>query len=158
MNRQVLTLDEFTIQQLRLFPSATGELSRLLREIGLAAKRINVEVNKAGLADILGAAGYKNIHAESVQQLDLFAHKQLSAVLRKGVSCAGIASEEMESIEVFDDGMNNKSKYIVMFDPLDGSSNIDTNISIGTIFGVYRRVTELGQPCALADFMQPGTR
>ncbi len=156
IRRKILTLDEFTMQQLRLFPHATGELSALLRDIGLAAKRIYAEVNKAGIADILGSAGYKNIHAETVQELDVFAQNQLRMVLKHGMSCAGIASEEMDGIEVFDDRVNNKSKYVVMFDPLDGSSNIDTNISIGTIFGVYRRTSETGEPCNTKDFLQTG--
>ncbi|HWB27587.1 MAG TPA: class 1 fructose-bisphosphatase [Chitinophagaceae bacterium] len=158
VTRHVLTLDEFTVQQLRIFPHATGELSTLLREIGLAAKRINVEVNQAGIADILGNTGYMNVHAEAVQQLDVFAHNQLRNVLKSGISCAGIASEEMESIEAFDDEANNRSKYVVAFDPLDGSSNIDTNISIGTIFGVYRRVTETATVCRIEDFLQPGVK
>ncbi len=158
VRRNVLTLDEFTIRQLRAFPHATGALSTLLRDIGLAAKRIHVEVNKAGLADMLGGTGTINIQGEQVQQLDVFANSQLTAVLRYGVSCAGIASEEMDDIVVFDDEVNNRSKYVVMFDPLDGSSNIDTNISIGTIFGIYRRVSAIGQPCSKADFLQAGVK
>jgi len=152
------TLDEFTILQLRMFPSATGELSALLRDIGLAAKRINAEVNKAGLVDILGVTGQTNTHNEAVQRLDYFSQNQLRFVLKNGVSCAGIASEEAEDIEVFDDSANNQSKYIVLFDPLDGSSNIDINISIGTIFGVYRRISAPGTPCTKEDFLQPGIR
>lgn len=93
VTRHVLTLDEFTILQLRMFPQATGELSTLLREIGLAAKRINVEVNKAELADILGSTGYINVHAENVQELDVFTHTQLRNVLKNGISCAGIARQ-----------------------------------------------------------------
>ncbi len=158
VNRKVLTLDEFTLQQFRKIPNATGELSNLLRDIGLAAKRINVEVNKAGLVDILGDAGNVNIQGEDVKKLDVYADTQLIGVLKHGVSCAGIASEEMDDIVVFDDEMSNNSKYVVMFDPLDGSSNIDTNVSIGTIFGVYRRVSELGKPCNINDFLQPGVR
>ena len=158
VNRNVLTLDEFTIQQFRKIPNATGELSNLLRDIGLAAKRINVEVNKAGLVDILGDAGSTNIQGEDVKKLDIYADKQLIGVLKHGISCAGIASEEMDDIVVFDDEVSNNSKYVVMFDPLDGSSNIDTNVSIGTIFGVYKRVSELGMPCNIDDFLQPGIR
>src|SRR5678809_1683084 len=97
INRQVLTLDEFTIQQLRQFPQATGELSSLLRDIGLAAKRVNVEVNKAGLVDILGDAGSINVQGEDVKKLDVFANDQFIRVLQHGVSCAGIASEEMDN-------------------------------------------------------------
>src|SRR5437868_10151897 len=93
VNRQVLTLDEFTIQQLRQFPLATGELSGLLRDIGLAAKRINVEVNKAGLVDILGDAGEINVQGEQVKKLDVFANNQFTGVLQHGISCAGIGSE-----------------------------------------------------------------
>jgi len=158
INRQVLTLDEFTIQQLRMFPNATGELSALLRDIGLASKRINVEVSKAGLLDILGAAGSTNVQGEDVLKLDLFANNQLMGVLKHGISCAGVASEEMDDFVVFDDEVSNNSKYIVMFDPLDGSGNFDINVSIGTIFGVYRRVSERGKPCTKEDFLQPGIR
>jgi fructose-1,6-bisphosphatase I len=158
INRKILTLDEFTIFQLRQFPSATGELSSLLRDIGLAAKRINVEVNKAGLVDILGDAGSTNVQGEDVKKLDVYANNQMMGVLQHGISCAGIGSEELDDFVVFDDEVSNNSKYVVLFDPLDGSANIDVNISIGTIFGVYRRVSEVGKPCTKADFLQPGNR
>ncbi len=158
INRQVLTLDEFTIREMRAFPKATGELSGLLRDIGLAAKRINVEVNKAGLVDILGDTGSTNVQGEEVKKLDDFANVQLEGVLRHGISCAGIASEEMDNFVVFDDEISSKSKYVCMFDPLDGSSNIDVNVSIGTIFSIYRRVTEVGTPVTEEDFLQPGNR
>jgi len=156
INRKVLTLDEFTIQQLRNFPHATGELSSLLRDLGLAAKRVNVEVNKAGLVDILGDAGSINVQGEDVKKLDIFANNQFVKVLRHGVSCAGIASEELDEVVIFDDEISRQSKYVVMFDPLDGSGNIDVNISIGTIFGVYRRVSERGTLCTQEDFLQKG--
>ena len=156
INRKVQTLDEFTLQQLRNFPQATGELSNLLRDIGLAAKRINVEVNKAGLVDILGDHGTTNVQGEEVKKLDIFANNQLVGVLQHGISCAGIGSEEMDDIVVFDDELSNKSKYVCLFDPLDGSSNIDVNVSIGTIFSIFRRVSELGKPATEADFLQPG--
>jgi fructose-1,6-bisphosphatase I len=158
VNRQILTLDEFTIFQLRQFPSATGELSSLLRDIGLAAKRINVEVNKAGLVDILGDTGSVNVQGEDVKKLDVYANTQMMGVLNHGISCAGIGSEELDDFVVFDDDVSNNSKYVVLFDPLDGSSNIDVNISIGTIFGVYRRISEVGKPCTKEDFLQPGNR
>ena len=103
INRNVLTLDEFTIQQLRDFPHATGELSGLLRDMGLAAKRVNVEVNKAGLVDILGDAGTINVQGEDVKKLDLFANNQFTGVLQHGISCAGIASEELDEYVAFDD-------------------------------------------------------
>src|SRR6476620_7900795 len=132
INRKVFTLDEFTIQQLRDFPNATGELSNLLRDIALAAKRVNVEVNKAGLVDILGETGETNIQGEGVKQLDDFANDSFMAVLQRGISCAGIASEELDDFACFDEDLCNQSKYVVVVDPLDGSSNIDVNISIGT--------------------------
>jgi fructose-1,6-bisphosphatase I len=151
-----MTLDEFTIQQLRLFPGGTGELSHLLRDIGLAAKRINAEISKAGLQDILGTTGIQNVQGEEVKLLDEYANNQMINVLRSGMSCAGVCSEEEDDILVFDDDLNNKSKYVVLFDPLDGSSNIETCISIGTVFSIYKRVTELGKPCTMQDFLQPG--
>lgn len=156
INRNILTLDEFTIQQMRMFPNATGELSTLLRDIGLAAKRVNVEVNKAGLVDILGDAGSINVQGEDVKKLDVFANNQFIGVLKHGISCAGIGSEEMDDFVVFDDEISNNSKYVVVFDPLDGSSNIDVNVSIGTIFGVFRRVSKIGTPCTQDDFLQAG--
>lgn len=157
VDRNILTLDEFTLQQLRNFPNATGELSGLLRDIGLAAKRVNVEVNKAGLVDILGDTGNINVQGEEVKKMDEYANDQFVGVLRHGISCAGIASEELDDIVVFNDEVSNNSKYICMFDPLDGSTNIDVNVSIGTIFSVYRRVSERGKPAQLQDFLQPGS-
>ena len=158
INRNVLTLDEFTIQEMRAFPLATGEFAGLLRDIGLACKRVNVEVNKAGLVDILGDHGTTNIQGEEVKKLDIFANDQLMGVLRHGISCAGIGSEELDDIVIFDDEISNKSKYVCLFDPLDGSSNIDVNVSIGTIFSIYRRVSELGKPATKEDFLQPGNK
>lgn len=158
INRQVLTLDEFTIQQLREFPHATGELSGLLRDIGLAAKRINVEVNKAGLVDILGDAGSVNVQGEDVKKLDVFANNQFEGVLQHGISCAGIASEELDDFIAFPDDVSRNSKYVCLFDPLDGSGNIDVNVSIGTIFSVYKRVSAIGTPAVLEDFLQPGIK
>lgn len=158
VNRRIQTLDEFTIQQMRDFPNATGELSGLLRDMGLAAKRVHVEVNKAGLVDILGDAGTMNVQGEEVKKLDVFANNQFTGVLKHGISCAGVGSEEMDDIMVFDDEISNKSKYVCLFDPLDGSSNIDVNVSIGTIFSVFRRVSELGKPATIEDFLQKGEK
>ena len=157
INRKVQTLDEFTIQQLRDFPHATGELSNLLRNIGLAAKRVNVEVNKAGLVDILGDAGTVNVQGEKVKKLDIFANDQFIKVLQHGISCAGIASEELDDFVAFEDEKSIHSKYVCLFDPLDGSGNIDVNVSIGTIFGIYRRVTPVGTVVTQQDFLQPGS-
>lgn len=158
INRQVMTLDEFTIQQLRDFPHATGELSGLLRDMGRAAKRVNVEVNKAGLVDILGDAGAVNVQGEDVKKLDIFANNHFTGVLQHGISCAGIASEELDDFLPFDDAISCNSKYVCLFDPLDGSGNIDVNISIGTIFSVYRRISPIGTPVVLEDFLQPGRK
>jgi len=158
INRVIQTLDEFTIQQMRDFPQATGELSGLLRDIGLAAKRVHVEVNKAGLVDILGDYGTTNVQGEEVKKLDIFANNQFMGVLQHGISCAGIGSEELDDIVVFDDQISSQSKYVCLFDPLDGSSNIDVNVSIGTIFSVFRRVSELGKPATIEDFLQPGNK
>lgn len=133
-------------------------MSSLLRDIGLAAKRVNVEVNKAGLVDILGDAGAMNVQGEEVKKLDVFANNQFVGVLRHGISCAGIGSEELDDVVIFDDEVSNASKYVCLFDPLDGSSNIDVNVSIGTIFSVYRRVSELGKPATKEDFLQPGIK
>ncbi len=151
-----MTLDEFTIQELRNFPRATGELSGLLRSIGLASKRINVEVNRAGLADILGAMGKENVQGEEVQKLDEFANDALIDMLNHSIYCAGVGSEENEDIVIFNDPISNQSKYVLLMDPLDGSGNIDVNVSIGTIFSVYKRVSPLGTPATRADFLQPG--
>jgi fructose-1,6-bisphosphatase I len=158
MSKNLITLDEFTIMELRNFPAATGQLSGLLRAIGLASKRINAEVNKAGLVDILGDAGLTNVQDEEVKKLDLFANNQIIRALRDGIYCAGVGSEELEDIVVFDHARNNESKYVVLMDPLDGSGNIDVNVSIGTIFSVYRRVSPLGQPATMDDFLQPGNQ
>jgi fructose-1,6-bisphosphatase I len=158
VNRKIQTLDEFTIQHWRDIPNATGELSHLLRNIGLAAKRVNTEVNKAGLVDILGDAGSVNVQGEEVKKLDVFANDQFTGVLRHGIACAGIASEELDDFVAFDDAKSVNSKYICLFDPLDGSSNIDVNVSIGTIFSVYRRVTPIGTVVTAEDFLQPGNQ
>lgn len=155
--QSVMTLDEFTIQELRNFPGATGQLSGLLRGIGLAAKRVNVEVNKAGIADILGEAGRTNVQGEAVKKLDEFANEQFIDALRTSIYCCGMASEENEDFIPFLDEHSMNSKYVVLIDPLDGSGNIDVNISIGTIFSVYRRITPEGTPCKLEDFLQPGS-
>lgn len=158
INRKVQTLDEFTIQQRRDFPQSTGELSILLKDIALAAKRINVEVNKAGLVDILGDVGEINIQGEDVKKLDVLTNNQFIGVLRHEVSCAGVGSEENEEIIVFDDPLSNNSKYVMLMNPVDGSSNMDVNISIGTIFSIYRRISETGTTVTIQDFLQPGKK
>jgi fructose-1,6-bisphosphatase I len=117
---------------------------------------VNVEVNKAGLVDILGDAGEINVQGEDVKKLDVYANNQFMGVLKHGISCAGIGSEELDDFIAFDDPISNNSKYVCLFDPLDGSGNIDVNVSIGTIFSVYRRITPKGQPVKREDFLQPG--
>ena len=156
INQNVLTLDEFRFSEQRNFPQATGELSNLLRDLAFAAKLINSEVNKAGLVDILGDTGTINVQGEEVKKLDLFANKTLISCLKRGISCAGIVSEELEDMVIFDDEKSCQSKYIVAFDPLDGSSNIDNCISIGTIFGIYVRNSEAGKKCPADDFILEG--
>jgi fructose-1,6-bisphosphatase I len=156
LRTNVLTLDEFRFNEQRDFPEATGEFSTLLRDLAFAAKLINAEVIKAGLMDIVGDTGDVNIQGEKVKKLDVFANEQLKGVLRRGISCAGIVSEEEEHFIAFDDEMSCQSKYLVAFDPLDGSSNIDNGISIGTIFGVYLRKTAPGALCTEEDFHLEG--
>jgi fructose-1,6-bisphosphatase I len=158
LSKKLMTLDEFTIQETRRFPQATGELSALLRDIGLACKIINKQVLKAGLVDILGKHGATNIQGEEVMKLDIYANETLISVLQNSNDCAGIASEENDTFVSFEDPYSANSKYVVLFDPLDGSSNIDVNAPIGTIFSIYRRVSEIGKPCTEADFLQPGNK
>ena len=114
-------------------------------------------MNKAGLVDILGDAGTINVQGEDVKKLDIYANNQFMGVLKHGISCAGIASEELDEFIAFDDPISNNSKYVCLFDPLDGSGNIDINVSIGTIFSVYRRVTQKGTVATETDFLQPGS-
>jgi fructose-1,6-bisphosphatase I len=152
----IVTLDEFIIQKQVDFPSAKGELSRLLRDIGLASKIVNREVNKAGLVDILGTTGATNVQGEEVKKLDVFANKRFIAALKLGGQCCGIASEENKDVIVVDDEISKNAKHVVALDPLDGSSNIDVNVSVGTIFSIYKRVSPSG-PCTLEDFLQKGS-
>ncbi|MEX0609218.1 MAG: class 1 fructose-bisphosphatase [Balneolaceae bacterium] len=133
---KLITLEENIIHAQNKFPGATGELSQLLRDIGLAAKIISREVNKAGITNILGLDGAKNVHGESVKKLDLFANEQLiSALDRSNITCM-VISEENEGLVRLS---GESGKYIVYIDPLDGSSNIDVNVSIGSIFSIYMR-------------------
>lgn len=150
------TLGQYIIENQRDFPYAKGELSRLLRDIGIASKIVNREVNKAGLADILGEAGSVNVQGESVKKLDVFANDQFIAALSAGGECAAIASEENEELIHLNADVSKDAKYVVAMDPLDGSSNIDVNVSIGTIFSIYRRLSSNG-PATEEDFYQKGT-
>lgn len=150
------TLGEFLVENQEKFPYATGELSQLLSSIRLASKVVNREINKAGLADILGHAGSENIQGENQMKLDVFANDTFIRTLRSMGEVCGVASEELQDYISFDDNMHSSSKYIVLIDPLDGSSNIDVNVSVGTIFSIYRRISKPGNPADFSDFLQPG--
>ncbi len=159
MVKQNQTLGEFIIGNQSEFQYSSGELSRLINSIRLAAKVVNHEVNKAGLVDILGAAGDTNIQGENQQKLDVYANDAFIKTLTNREIVCGIASEEEDDfITIRGRNKKNDNKYIVLIDPLDGSSNIDVNVSVGTIFSIYRRVTSEGTPVTLEDFLQPGNR
>ncbi|MCA0430384.1 MAG: class 1 fructose-bisphosphatase [Bacteroidetes bacterium] len=153
---KVKTLGQFIIEKQTDFPYAKGELSRLLRDIGIAAKIVNREVSKAGLVEILGETGETNVQGEKVKKLDVFANEQFIAAFKAGGEVCAIASEENDDIIPIDTEISKNAKYVIAMDPLDGSSNIDVNVSVGTIFSIYRR-TSLSGPGTLADFMQRGT-
>ncbi len=158
MAYQPKTLHEIIIQQQSAFPYAKGELSRLLSHIAIAAKIVHKKVNKAGLVDILGDAGNTNVQGEGQKLLDVFANDTFIKSFQASGIVAGIASEENENIIIFDDNLSVNSKYVICMDPLDGSSNIDVNVSIGTIFSIYRRISPEGQKVVNEDFLQPGSK
>jgi fructose-1,6-bisphosphatase I len=159
MSQRNQTLGEFIIENQTSFKYSSGELSRLINSIRLAAKVVNHEVNKAGLVDIIGAAGDTNIQGEDQQKLDVYANTKFIQTLTKRNIVCGIASEEEDDfIAINSQDENHQNKYIVLIDPLDGSSNIDVNVSVGTIFSVYRRVTPVGTPVQLEDFLQKGNQ
>ena len=152
----VKTLGQFIIEKQTDFPFSKGELSRLLADISIAAKIVNREVSKAGLVDILGETGTVNIQGERVKKLDVFANEQFIAAFKAGGEVCAIASEENDDIISINTDISKNAKYVIAIDPLDGSSNIDVNVSIGTIFSIYRRVSLKGAG-VLEDFMQRGT-
>ncbi|HLV63851.1 class 1 fructose-bisphosphatase [Galbibacter sp.] len=157
MTKKNQTLGEFIIENQKAFPYSTGELSKLINAIRLAAKVVNYEVNKAGLVDILGSSGDINAQGEDQQKLDVLANEKFIQSLTNREIVCGIASEEEDDFVVINSHDNNhQNKYVVLFDPLDGSSNIDVNVSVGTIFSVYRRITPIGTPVSMEDFLQPG--
>jgi fructose-1,6-bisphosphatase I len=147
------TLDRFIKNNQSEFPYASGELSQLLRDIALASKVVNREVNKAGLIDIMGAMGSTNTGGDQQQKLDVLANIRFTRALAKGGEVAALVSEESETYV----DLNNDGKYVIAIDPLDGSSNIDVNVSIGTIFSIYRRKTPAGLPIQEEDVLQKGT-
>ncbi|MFC6098573.1 class 1 fructose-bisphosphatase [Olivibacter domesticus] len=152
----VKTLGQFIIEKQTDFPYAKGELSRLLRDIGIAAKIVNREVNKAGLVNILGDAGTVNVQGEGQKKLDVYANEQFIAALRSGGECCVVASEEHDECVYIESEISKNAKYIVAIDPLDGSSNIDVNVAIGTIFSIYRRQSLEGKPL-ISDVLQKGS-
>lgn len=149
------TLDRYIMRRQNGFPFATGELSQLLRDIALASKIINHEINRAGLIDIAGSAGSGNVQGETQQKLDVVANIRFIRALKNGGEVCALISEEDEDI-IHTGNVN--GKYVVAIDPLDGSSNIDVNVSIGTIFSIYRRISPVGSEATLDDFLQGGRR
>ena len=159
MNLKHQTLGEFIIENQNSFSYSSGELTKLLNGIGLATKIVHHEVNKAGLVDLIGEVGEINVQGEAQQKLDLMANKVFIDTLSKREIVCGIASEEEESfISINSQDKNHQNKYVLLIDPLDGSSNIDVNVSVGTIFSIYRRVTPVGTPVTIDDFLQKGSQ
>lgn len=152
-----ITLGEFIIGNQKDFPYAKGELSSLISSIRLAGKVVNQAINKAGLSEILGKAGIENIQGESQAKLDIMANDVFVETLRNRGEICGLASEEMEDFIAFEGDINKDAKYVVLIDPLDGSSNIDVGITVGTIFSIYRRKSKVGNKVEIEDFLQPGT-
>jgi len=151
------TLGEFIIKNQSSFKYSSGELSSLINSIRLAAKVVNHEVNKAGLVDIIGTTDSYNIQSEKQQKLDVYANEKfINTLINRNIVC-GIASEEEETfITINSNDENNQNKYVVLIDPLDGSSNIDVNVSVGTIFSIYRRKSDIGSEVKIGDFLQDG--
>ncbi|MEE4176635.1 MAG: class 1 fructose-bisphosphatase [Bacteroides sp.] len=152
---RIKTLTEFIIERQSEYPHAKGALTRLLNDIGTAAKIVNREINAAGLVDILGSIGSTNVQGETQKKLDVYANETFITILRGGGECCAIASEENEKVISFQNNIAEFGRYVVAIDPLDGSSNIESNVSIGTIFSIYRRKSESG-PGTHEDLLQPG--
>ena len=152
----VTTLGQFIIQKQADFPFAKGELSRLLRDIAIAAKIVNREINKAGLIDILGDSGVVNVQGETQKKLDVYANDQFISALSSGGECCLVASEEDEEVVLINTDVAKNAKYVIAIDPLDGSSNIDVNVAVGTTFSIYRRISKQG-PATVDDILQKGT-
>ncbi|SUB24032.1 class 1 fructose-bisphosphatase [Avibacterium avium] len=153
------TLGQFIVEKQAEYPNAKGELSGILSSIRLVAKVIHRDINKAGLTNnIIGNSGVENVQGEVQMKLDLFAHNTMKQALIAREEVAGFASEEEENFVAFDTERGRNAKYVILTDPLDGSSNIDVNVAVGTIFSIYRRVSPIGTPVTLEDFLQPGHR
>ena len=158
MAEHIKTLDEFIIEKQHDFPNASGELTSLLGSIKLAAQVVNRELNKAGLLDILGTAGITNAQGEEQKKMDVYANEKFKSALEARDQVCGVGSEEDNEVIIFNQEMNQNGKYVILMDPLDGSSNIDVNVCVGTIFSIYERISEKGAPAKLEDFLQPGVK
>ncbi len=156
MYPKIITIERHILEQEKAYPEATGILSNLLYDIALAAKIVAREIRRAGLNDILGSAGAVNVQGEQQMKLDVFAHETLVRMNSYTGRVGILASEELEGL-VEPSGLMNDGKYVLIYDPLDGSSNIETNVSVGTIFAIYRRQSSLGEPGTLQDCLQPAS-
>jgi fructose-1,6-bisphosphatase I len=159
MNQEKKTLGEFIIRNQESFAYSSGELTSLLNAIRLAAKVVNHKVNKAGLIDVFGGSGDVNVQGEEQQKLDVFANETfIKALKNRDIVCGIVSEEDIDYISIQGTDKKNNSKYVVLMDPLDGSSNIDVNVSVGTIFSIYRRITPEGTAVEKRDFLQPGKK
>lgn len=157
MPDRTITLGEYLIDNQSDFEYSSGELTRLLNSIRLAAKVVNYEINRAGLVDITGTAGQTNVQGEEQKKLDVFANEAfINTLTNREIVCGIVSEENDEYITIPGANRRHQNKYVVVMDPLDGSSNIDVAISVGTIFGIYRRVTPTGTAVTPEDFLQPG--
>lgn len=154
--KKLITLSEFILQKQSEFPYAKGELTRLLHHLGVAAKFVHKKVSKAGLVDILGSMGNINVQGEDQKKLDAFAHNEFVEMMLASEECCGIASEESDNLICSENPQAKGGGYVICMDPLDGSSNIDVNVSVGTIFSIYRRISPRGQTPTIEDFLQSG--
>jgi fructose-1,6-bisphosphatase I len=155
--KKIVTLDEFIIKSQQTYSDSTGQLTRLLRDLGIGAKIINREVNLAGLVNILGIANVENATGDEVKKLDVFANERMIECLTNSGEVCGIASEELEDFLAVPSVEGKESNYVVIMDPLDGSSNIDVNVSVGTIFSIFRRKSQVNGPVNIDDFLQKGS-
>ena len=157
MPHRTLTLGEFLIDRPEEFEYDNAELGQLLNAIRLAGKVVSHEIRRAGLVDITGTIGTTNVQGEQQQKLDVFANNAfINTLTNRDIVCGIVSEENEELIAIHGADNRNRNKYVVVMDPLDGSSNIDANITVGTIFGIYRRVSPIGTPVTQEDFLQPG--
>ncbi len=154
----ITSLNDFIIRKQKDFPYARGELSSLLHHIGTAAKMVNAKIRRAGLVEIIGSSGEENPQGEQQQKLDRYADEVFIDALEASGECCGFASEENQREVIFTETFASKGKYVVCMDPLDGSSNIDYNVSVGSIFSIYRRKSERESEAGITDFLQEGDK